>query len=334
MQSPLGRAPLGRAIGSSPRAAARSRPLPHPQTSGLRARHPGNRPESPGVAQKRSLISGQGGSGAGKKQAFAMPGHRRTWDNALRGRRSNAAAIALKMPLRQSSAGGSGAFLATGTDGNDYYVKVLNNAQSPRVPISDQIVGRAARLIGAPVPEVTTMQITAEFVGWEFKPSDGQREYRLEEGIAHAIRAVVGCSETREMSYRNDDNNVKRHAYIFAVYDWCFGNDAQWLVASSEQNAYYSHDHGHYFPGGPSWVSVTIEQHVANANAFSAGTDGITKNVWDRIADQLEGVTSDNIKDTLSAVPSSWPVTDQELESLGFFLEQRAVTTATRLRAL
>ncbi len=263
-----------------------------------------------------------------------MTGDRNQWKGTLKGRRGNEAGITLKAPLQASKGGGSGAFLASGDDANDYYVKVINNGQSPRVPISEQIVGRAAQLIGAPVPQVTTIRIAAEFVGWEFKPRDANREYKLEMGIAHAIREVSGCSEIRSMGYRSDDDNVRRHAFVYAIYDWCSGSDPQWLLAGNEQNAYYSHDHGHYFPNGPSWSADKLERHISDVNPFPGSTDGIPKETWTEVAEHVAAVTKGQILDVLSQIPTSWPVTDAELETMGFFLASRAISTSDRLKTL
>jgi hypothetical protein len=67
--------------------------------------------------------------------------------------------VAAVMPLRPSTAGGSGSFLVLADDGRRYWCKSLNNFQGPRIPITEQIVGRLAALIGAPVCELQLVNL-------------------------------------------------------------------------------------------------------------------------------------------------------------------------------
>jgi len=64
------------------------------------------------------------------------------------------------MPLRPSSAGGSGSFLVLADDRRRYWCKSRNNFQGPRISITEQIVGRLAALIGAPACEVALVGST------------------------------------------------------------------------------------------------------------------------------------------------------------------------------
>ncbi len=262
-----------------------------------------------------------------------MAGTREEWNGLLNGKRPKEADLEMIAPIERSKGGGSGAFLASAaphgsTEGEQYWVKTLNNLQHPRVPINEQVVGRAGRLINAPVPDVGTVFIPDALVGWEFRPG-----HYLEKGIAHAGSAVKSSTETRTLDRRNEDDNQKRHAGILALYDWCWGEDTQWLVVNSEQNAYYSHDHGHYFPGGPAWTEAGVLAQINVPHEHPGGYAGITQLIVNEIAERLSRVTRSVLVTLLSAIPIDWPVTDTELESLGFFLEARAESVAARLRA-
>ena len=122
-------------------------------------------------------------------------------------------------------------------------IKPLNNLQGERVPITEQIVARAGQLIGAPVCTPRTIEIPEELATYPYCHSRV-----LVPSIAHGSGAVDEVTEIRTMNHRNEDENNVRHAYIFALYDWCWGGDEQWLVDLSDEFRYYSHDHGHYLP--------------------------------------------------------------------------------------
>lgn len=128
------------------------------------------------------------------------------------------------------------------------------------VPVNEQLAGRLGMLIGAPVCEPQLVRIPSDLIGWEIRPGTGRL---LEEGWVHGSLAVEPVVETRDLSSRSTDDNPRRHAGIYALHDWLGGSDAQWLAAGPE-SIFYSHDHGHYFPGGPAWTSASLGQ-AANA---------------------------------------------------------------------
>lgn len=48
----------------------------------------------------------------------------------------------------------------------------------------------------------------------------------------------------------------------------------------------------------------------------------------------LEKINRDALVNILCGVPASWPVSNDDLEALGWFLEYRAPSVASRIRAL
>lgn len=67
--------------------------------------------------------------------------------------------------LRQCNAGGSGSFLLLAEDGHRYWCKAINNFQSQRVPVNEQIVARLGHLIGAPVCDPQLVRIPGDSRG-------------------------------------------------------------------------------------------------------------------------------------------------------------------------
>jgi hypothetical protein len=138
--------------------------------------------------------------------------------------------------------------------------------------------------------------------------------------------------ETSVLERRAEDDNGQRQAYIIAIHDWCWGGDGQWLVAVSEENAYYSHDHGWYLPPeGPTWDIASLVAAVDQPHELPGVTDGITPDHARQVGAALQRVTRDSILGALAAIPAAWPVSDGELECVGFFFERRAPAAADRL---
>ncbi len=230
--------------------------------------------------------------------------------------------------LRQSTQGVSGSFLVGADDGSDYWCKATNNPASPRVPVNEQIVGRLGQLVGVAVAEPMLVRLDA-IVGWEFRPGR-----LVEPGWAHGSKALVGALETRALEHRGDDDNRVRHAGFYGLMDWMHGGDQQWLYATQERNAYYSHDHGHYFPGGPDWTSASLATAVAAPQRLAVDPAKLDHNEVERLAATIEATTLEDLENVMSKIPVSWAVSDQELADLAAFISTRSAPTAERLRAL
>jgi hypothetical protein len=52
------------------------------------------------------------------------------------------------------------------------------------------------------------------------------------------------------------------------------------------------------------------------------------------VANALEHVERESLVQVLRSIPASWPVSDEDLEALGWFLERRAPAVASRVRVL
>ena len=231
------------------------------------------------------------------------------------------------LPLQPSIAGSAGSFLVAADDGNRYWCKPLNNRQSPRVPATEQIVGRLGGLIGAPVCEVQLVAL-AGIVGFEFTAG----RY-VEPGWAHGSLAVDPALEIRDLANRSEDDTRRRHAGIFALHDWLAGSDVQWLYATQEDNAYYSHDHGFYLTG-PDWTDLSLAAATVNDFSLSLDVAGLDRDELRRLADNLEALTTETIEASVSMIPSTWPVGEGELKAVADFAFARRMAVATRLRGL
>ena len=236
----------------------------------------------------------------------------------------------IELPIKPSPRGGSGTFLAADHDGVQWWVKPLNNQQGPLVPVTEQLVAGAGRLIGAPVCETAVARLPAEIAGWEFRSGA-----LIEPGYAHASRAVETASEENQLLYRDRDDNRRRHAGVYAVYDWCWGGDDQWLYAEAEDRQLYSHDHGWYLPEtGPSWDEASLSVHVDEAHQAMWPSNELDGDELTRLAGRLRSLTRDDLVVLVRRVPASWPVGDTDLETLGWFLERRASAVADRLESM
>jgi hypothetical protein len=95
----------------------------------------------------------------------------------------------------------------------------------------------------------------------------------------------------------------------------------------------YSHDHGWYLPPtGPSWTVADLEAHVDEPHPLAQDPAELSSTAIEDVGNALDKIERDKLVDILRQVPAEWPVSDSELEALGWFLERRANVVATRLR--
>jgi hypothetical protein len=186
-------------------------------------------------------------------------------------------------------------------------------------------------LIGAPTCENSVLRIGSALVGWEF--AQGKR---LQAGLGHGTVEVVAAIEERpQLRYRNQDDNRLRHAGVYALHDWCWGSDQQWLHSTTQQNTLFSHDHGFFFPpSGWRWNVSDLKLKVDEPHLLVQPAEGLLREDLWGLADQLDKIDQPLLLPILRRVPAEWPVADEELETLGWFLERRASAVASRLRDL
>ncbi len=250
------------------------------------------------------------------------------WSGLLSGRRNDEVELSLRAVLGESEGGGSGSFPGEASDRERWYVKPQNHRQGGQVIVSEYVVSAVGQLIGAPVCRVEPIRVPSDLSGHQF--SSG---LVLEEGIASASQAVPHAVEDHGLLYRGRDDNSRRHAGVFALYDWCWGGDPQWLYSATDDNKLFSHDHGWYFP--PEGASIETDQLRANVDSphpLPLREDDLDQGELDRLADNLDAVRRSELEAVLALVPASWPASEECLETVGLFLEQRAPEVASRIR--
>ncbi len=257
------------------------------------------------------------------------------WAGLVRGRSDTFADLQVTIPVAQAGASWSGPFRVVASDGHQYFVKSLDTCppgQEASIAI-ERIVAEVGRLIGAPVCTTSLIRIPSELAGWEPRPG-----VALREGLAHASLALDRADEQGRphLAARSQDDNRRRHVGVYALYDWCVGTDAQWLYDIDNDRTLYSHDHGLYFPpvGMGLWTRQDLIASVDMPNELSDARQGLDPSAVEEVAAALDAVDRNDLVSVMNSVPFSWPVTNEDLEALGWFLEYRTPMVANRVRAL
>lgn len=222
----------------------------------------------------------------------------------------------------------------TGSDLRDYFAKFPEACagQNQMSVVTEMVVARAGRMIGAPTCETVIMVVPAELRGEELKPG-----VKISSTVVHASVALDNCDERRpELPQRSRDDNRRRHVGCYAIFDWFMGCDQQWLRDLNDDQATYSHDHGLYLPpvNYGYWTERDLQANVSTPWGLSDSSVGLSPSAVDEVASALRAVTREDLKSLLTGVPASWAVTNEQLEGLGWFLECRAPAVAGRIEQL
>lgn len=233
-------------------------------------------------------------------------------------RRSGMQAISAALAPGPVGAGGSRPFLVIGSNGLRYWCKPPTNGQNRLVPVAERVAGQIGNRLGVAVCDVELVDLSL-IAGTRL--ADG-REVPNE--IAHGSREVEKTLEQRHASHMDDDDNASRFAGFLVLCNLLGGTDHQWLTVQAEDNAYYSHDHGHYF-GGPDW---TPENLRTRRNADLVDIPNVARNQIDpaalsNILGELENLEDQSIVEIIAGVPGEWPISDEELDALANYVACR-----------
>jgi len=252
------------------------------------------------------------------------------WSGLASGRPDRPMCLEVQLVFPGRGDGGSAAVPVHATDGRRWWLKPLNNPQGPRVPSTEYLVGRIGSLIGAPTCEVSIVRIDK----MHEQASEGPGS-PLQEGYAYGSLDVAGAREHKSsLEYRAKDDNRRRHVGIFALWDLCFGADPQWLHQAIDDERTWSHDHGHYFPSGPNWTEQTLIDNVLAPHELASEKSDLDPLKIEEVAALVEGLNATTISTILKSVPAPWPISDSELETLGWFILERSGPVGQRLRSL
>jgi hypothetical protein len=138
------------------------------------------------------------------------------------------------------------------SDGQEYVVK---GRQNGRMVANEQIVGTLARKLGAPVPEVRLIDVSAELIALN------PEMQHMQPGLGHgSLSLLPDCTERVWLDHAKLPGNRSRFALLAVLYGWIHANDHQLVYRKTPPELVFSVDHGHFFNGGPAWTPDSLNQ--------------------------------------------------------------------------
>lgn len=164
----------------------------------------------------------------------------------------------------------------------------------------------AGRLIGAPVPEVKLISITAELLAPLTIDLGGQP---VTPGLHHGSRWADDFSDRSDFLRYPDANRVAFGA-LHLLYSWlhCAG-DHQVIYRNTEPHSVLSVDHSCFLPGGTAWTAQTLqEQQDAVQMDPMFGPLTLTDDEYGGALDLLQAVAPEAIAGVAATAPDGWGV--------------------------
>lgn len=214
----------------------------------------------------------------------------------------------------------SGAVEVACSDGERYVLKgIRNDAQVGQMVFNDQVAARLGALIGAPVPEVTVVELPQDLI--DLNPGMSH----LVAGLAHASGCIPDVSDRIDnIDHTNESENRSRFAALAVFFGWLSAGDRQFLYRLSTPRLVYSVDHGHFFAGGPAWTAPSLQS--APPAAVAADLVSACHLTHDELVPAiaaLAAITAGQVGEVLSNPPIAWGVDNSSRSALAAYLWKR-----------
>lgn len=221
--------------------------------------------------------------------------------------------------------GGSKSQLVLASDGRKYVVKLIANPQKTRILANEYVVGRLAKLLGVPSPEVALIQVEQQFVDvvnpranhiFRAGPAFGSL-YIEGDGL------VVTPSSPGEMVRTGNVNKWPNAIVLDSLVQNEDLKPEHVLLAKNVSNGaseFWHVDHGHCFGVDRGWSTLNSANCSPRNLLYPEVVSGT--NPFEEAFQKLQGITPEVVSDMLTAIPiAQWEVPSTDLDAMKLYLE-------------
>jgi len=237
-------------------------------------------------------------------------GNEPNWESLLASAKAHVTAPVVAVEHIESLSSASEPQKVRGDDGAVYAVKFLTNRYgNGRAIFTEQVVPLLGRLIDAPVPEVTRIDVTPDLLSVS---SFSVNAAPATPGLHHGSRWADGFAD--RMAIDHVDSNREALGALSVLYTWlhCAG-DQQLIYQNSPPHRVLSVDHSAFFLASGSWDADLLGTLLPPA-AYDPFFDPAGLSDIDRspALNLLERVTPEKIAAAVAAPPDEWGVSQSE----------------------
>jgi hypothetical protein len=200
-----------------------------------------------------------------------------------------------------------------------YAVKFTQNAHGDGHGIfSEQLVGRAGGLIGAPVPDVALVEVSAGLAAEVAEqPELG---FGPQAGVHHGSKWADNYTDRQTVDHV--EANRERFGALDVLYAWIFcAGDHQFIYSNEPTRQVLSVDHSAFLPAGPDWTVESVGggvRAVQQDPVFAPLALGPGHRA--DAVQQLVQVTPEGIAGLVSYAPDEWGVDFATREAVASYL--------------
>jgi hypothetical protein len=190
---------------------------------------------------------------------------------------------------------------------------------------NDQVAARLGALLNAPVPEVALVEVSAELIA--ANPGKKEQMGHMLPGPAHGSLRIEGVTERiNSFDHPDDADNRVRYAALAIFFGWLVAGDRKFIFKKAMPRLVYSHDHGHFFPGGPKWTIASLQRAPApQADIALVSKLKLLPEELARACAPLRDVLPEQIAQALAVPPNEWGVSLEERAAVaGLLCSRRA----------
>ncbi len=208
--------------------------------------------------------------------------------------------------------------LVLAADEREYYLK---GAQCGRALVSEQVVARLGRAMGAPVPEVRILDLPRDLVYYD------QNMRGIMPGLAHGSLKIDDCSNESGRMHAHEPANRSRYMLLAALFGLTVAGDHQFLLGDAPPRLVYSVDHGLFLPERNAWRAHNLEHHdlprSPELDSWLARQCNFTAQEHQVACEAVANLRAEDIAAAVAAPPEAWGILPEERVALAWYLGRR-----------
>jgi hypothetical protein len=227
--------------------------------------------------------------------------------------------------IKTMNGGGSKSQLIVGSDDRKYVIKLINNPQKTRILANEYVVGRLAKILGVPIPEVRIINVDQELVNAVNKLAN----HTFQAGPAFGSlyvggdRVKVVPSSLDEMRRTSNIGSWPNAIVLDALVQ---NEDIKPEHVLIEKNLYNGEskfwhiDHGHCLGVDRGWNTLNISNASPRSLLYPEIISGA--NPFREAFQRLQEITPQVVDGILADIPhEKWDVPASDFDALKGYLE-------------
>ncbi|WP_136090305.1 HipA family kinase [Auritidibacter ignavus] len=210
-------------------------------------------------------------------------------------------------------------------DGKAYWAKEPRNPHGNESLLAEVICHEVAKYLQLPVPQYALVELPRNLKIHSYESPDDLTCFGSE--------LITGTVESRDLKHLSDDDNSVHAPRFIALWEWCDGNDEQFLYQTLSEHSLVSFDFGMWLGIEAQWSVSSYTSKPPPHSRWPGSVKGMSTRSFIDAANLVGNLTQKQALQIVSAVPVEWGFTDRDLIEVARFLMDRATRVKASLQA-